>query len=86
GAEAPSESVPYYLYCLRLRRLVLIVVNPLYNQYIKSLLALLVLSMPSNTVRCNEPFSGSMVGNIFDISKIKSSSINIPSLYWDETL
>ncbi|HGM1962526.1 TPA: hypothetical protein ACKNXV_000651, partial [Neisseria gonorrhoeae] len=52
----------------------------------KSLLALLVLSMPSNTVRCNEPFSGSMVGNIFDISKIKSSSINIPSLYWDETL
>ncbi|WP_220450474.1 hypothetical protein, partial [Neisseria meningitidis] len=66
--------------------LVLIFVNPLYNQYIKSLLALLVLSMPSNTVQCNEPFSGSMVGNIFDISKIKSSSINIPSLYWDETL
>ncbi|EOB57823.1 hypothetical protein NM63023_2232, partial [Neisseria meningitidis 63023] len=30
GAEAPSESVPYYLYCLRLRRLVLIFVNPLY--------------------------------------------------------
>ncbi|HEZ3326726.1 TPA: hypothetical protein WH474_001760 [Neisseria meningitidis] len=29
GAEAPSESVPYYLYCLRLRRLVLIFVNPL---------------------------------------------------------
>ncbi|WP_228479222.1 hypothetical protein, partial [Neisseria meningitidis] len=28
--EAPSESVPYYLYCLRLRRLVLIFVNPLY--------------------------------------------------------
>ncbi|WP_148078191.1 hypothetical protein, partial [Neisseria meningitidis] len=26
----PSESVPYYLYCLRLRRLVLIFVNPLY--------------------------------------------------------
>ncbi|WP_123826920.1 hypothetical protein, partial [Neisseria meningitidis] len=74
------------LYCLRLRRLILIFVNPLCNQYIKSLLALLVLSMPSNTVRCNEPFSGSMVGNIFDISKIKSSSINIPSLYWDETL
>ncbi|WP_260223258.1 hypothetical protein, partial [Neisseria meningitidis] len=24
------ESVPYYLYCLRLRRLVLIFVNPLY--------------------------------------------------------
>ncbi|WP_228376774.1 hypothetical protein, partial [Neisseria meningitidis] len=71
---------------VRLRRLVLIFVNPLYNQYIKSLLALLVLSMPSNTVRCNEPFSGSMVGNIFDISKIKSSSINIPSLYWDETM
>ncbi|WP_257392723.1 hypothetical protein, partial [Neisseria meningitidis] len=31
GAEAPSESVPYYLYCLRLRRLVLIFVNPLYR-------------------------------------------------------
>ncbi|WP_245149577.1 hypothetical protein, partial [Neisseria meningitidis] len=30
-AEAPSESVPYYLYCLRLRRLVLIFVNPLYR-------------------------------------------------------
>ncbi|WP_228476236.1 hypothetical protein, partial [Neisseria meningitidis] len=29
--EAPSESVPYYLYCLRLRRLVLIFVNPLYR-------------------------------------------------------
>nr|WP_158092495.1 hypothetical protein [Neisseria meningitidis] len=29
NAEAPSESVPYYLYCLRLRRLVLIFVNPL---------------------------------------------------------
>ncbi|WP_260254797.1 hypothetical protein, partial [Neisseria meningitidis] len=28
---APSESVPYYLYCLRLRRLVLIFVNPLYR-------------------------------------------------------
>ncbi|WP_148081109.1 hypothetical protein, partial [Neisseria meningitidis] len=27
---APSGSVPYYLYCLRLRRLVLIFVNPLY--------------------------------------------------------
>ncbi|WP_198941896.1 hypothetical protein [Neisseria meningitidis] len=27
--KAPSESVPYYLYCLRLRRLVLIFVNPL---------------------------------------------------------
>ncbi|MCZ2323498.1 hypothetical protein, partial [Neisseria meningitidis] len=26
-AEAPSESVPYYLYCLRLRRLVLIFVK-----------------------------------------------------------
>ncbi|WP_147319269.1 hypothetical protein, partial [Neisseria meningitidis] len=25
------ESVPYYLYCLRLRRLVLIFVNPLYR-------------------------------------------------------
>ncbi|MBG8579702.1 hypothetical protein EJF87_12715, partial [Neisseria meningitidis] len=31
GAEAPSESVPYYLYCLRLRRLVLIFVNSLYR-------------------------------------------------------
>ncbi|HGH6074033.1 TPA: hypothetical protein ACJLX6_000935, partial [Neisseria meningitidis] len=30
---APSESVPYYLYCLRLRRLVLIFVNPLYRDF-----------------------------------------------------
>ncbi|HGM2952939.1 TPA: hypothetical protein ACK41A_002240, partial [Neisseria gonorrhoeae] len=28
----PSESVPYYLYCLRLPRLVLIFVNPLYQE------------------------------------------------------
>ncbi|OHZ74382.1 hypothetical protein BBZ87_03660 [Neisseria gonorrhoeae] len=29
GDEAPGEPVPYYPYCLRLRRLVLIFVNPL---------------------------------------------------------
>ncbi|ENT0548747.1 IS5/IS1182 family transposase, partial [Neisseria gonorrhoeae] len=30
-AQAPGGSVPYHLYCLRLRRLVLIFVNPLYH-------------------------------------------------------